>query len=288
MIWDLAALAAPFLLAALGGLFSERAGLLNIALEGLMLAGAFTAILVTQVTGSWLLGTLGGVLAALLFSALFALVHHRLKTDLFITGLALNLLIPTLITLASQALFQTKGALRLDPTPNLHLWPDGPTVFVLLALLAVPATAFVLTQTRFGLRLRASGATPELLLSRGLNPVRYQTAALLLSGLGAGLAGAALALSLGAFTPNLSAGRGWIALVALYLGYRHPWGILIACLLFAGAESLAQRLQGSQNLPTGFILALPYLLTVLALVAYSLLRRRFGPGRRRKTPPASG
>jgi len=266
----------PILLAALGGLLAERSGLMNIALEGLMLAGAFTAVLVTYLTGSWLLGTGAAVLMGIFWAALLSLVHHRLNTNLFISALALNLLIPTLATFTTQALFGHKGSLRLENLPGLYLGdlPYGISVFVPLALILTLLVGLFLAYTPLGIRLRTAGASPELLASRGLSLEKYRWIGLLASGALSALAGAALSLRLGSFVPGMSAGRGWIALVVLFLGYQKAWGLLAASLLFGGAEVLAHSLQLWIEIPTAVVMSLPFWVTLLFLTLYSKAHQR--------------
>jgi ABC-type uncharacterized transport system permease subunit len=274
----------PLLLAATGGLFTELAGILNIALEGLMLCGAFFSVAFTVLTGSLVWGVVLGVTASLLLALLFGLVSLYLRANVFITGLATNLLVPGLTTVIAFELFANKGVIRVPARlpvlsfPGLRSLPvlgeilSGHTFVVYASWLLLGLAWLVIYKTTFGLRLRGSGLDSATVRSLGLRPHRYRLASLLISGFTCGLAGAGLALSLGAYVPNLTAGRGWIALVAIYLGGRKPWGIFAACLLFGGAESLSNFAQGAINIPADFILAFPYLITVAALIAASMWR----------------
>jgi ABC-type uncharacterized transport system permease subunit len=274
----------PLLLAATGGLFTELAGMLNIALEGLMLCGAFFSVAFTVLTGSLFWGIAGGIAASLLLALLFGLVSLYLRANIFITGLATNLLAPGLTAVIAFELFANKGVIRVPGRlpllvlPRLHSLPllgdilSGHTFVVYAGWLLLALAWLVIYKTPFGLRLRGSGLNGETVRSLGVRPRRYRLAGVLISGFTCGLAGAGLSLSLGAYVPNLTAGRGWIALVAIYLGGRKPWGILAACLLFGFAESLSNYAQGAINIPADFILALPYLITVAAMIAYSMWR----------------
>jgi simple sugar transport system permease protein len=283
---DALAAAAPLLFAALGGLFTELSGLLNIALEGLMLIGAFASAAVAGATQSLALGLAAGVAASTLVAAFYGLVTIRGRANEFVTGLAANLLASGLAVVLSAQLFKTKGILALDLEPLPELAPAlagrlpflgkllfGHNALVYASWLAVPLAALVIAKTPFGLRLRAAGSNPRALLAQGLKPERYRFAAVLISGGTSGLAGACLSLSLAAYVPNMSSGRGWIALVAIYLGGRKSSGVAAACLAFALADSFANYAQGFLKVPSDFILALPYAVTFLALVAGAAIRR---------------
>ncbi|TVR34469.1 MAG: ABC transporter permease [Spirochaetaceae bacterium] len=294
MIFNAVEIMTPILLAALGGLFAELAGVLNIALEGLILAGAFAGILAGAASGSLVVGMLAGALAGGLLAAVFTFFSIRLRANIFITGLAVNLLAAGSIPFISTWMFGTKGVLRFPDLPRLPRLLEGVTsgvgfidsllfghsATVYLAWLLVPLALVALYRTPFGLRLRAVGAREDSVIIAGVDAVAYRRIAVLISGVAAGLAGAAISLRLGVYLPNISAGRGWIALVAIYLGYRHPIGILIAALLFGFTESLAGAAQGLLAIPGTVLLGLPYAITVVAMITYSALRAR-GQRRRR-------
>lgn len=273
----------PLLLAALGGLWSERAGVLNIALEGQLQTGAFTAAVIFLFTGNPVLAALGAGMVGLLFSLVLAWGHLKLKADLFITGLALNLLLPALAAWVSQGLFGNQGVIRSTQSSGVAVsfglpgWGsifDGHSAFFWVAGVFTAGTAFVLARTRFGLRLRTSGSKEELLASRGLSVGFYRTSALGLSGTLAALGGAALTLHLGAYVPGMSAGQGWMALAAVYLGFRRAGGVLAACLVLAASQLAAHSVQRFVDLPSGVFLALPPLITCVVFVVGSALRRR--------------
>lgn len=273
----------PFLLAAIGGLFTELGGMLNIALEGLMLFGAFFAIVFAGYTGSLLAGVLVGVAFTMLAAALFGVISLHLKANVFIAGLATNLLASGLTIVLAFQLFGHKGVLRFDVAglpilsiPVLNRIPVlgdlllGHSLFVYASWAIVVIAAVVIYRTPFGLRIRGTGRNAATIASLGLRPRSYQLAGILISGFTCGLAGAMLTLNLGAFIPNITSGRGWIALVAIYLGNKTPWGIVIASFVFGFAESLSNYAQGATNVPADFILAFPYLITVLAMIGYSV------------------
>jgi simple sugar transport system permease protein len=153
----------------------------------------------------------------------------------------------------------------------------GHNVIVYLTWLIVLLSAVIIYRTPFGMRLRGTGLNEKTIFSLGLNPKRYQLAGILISGLTCGLAGAFLAIRLAAFVPGMSAGRGWIALVAIYLGNMTPWGIAAASFVFGLAESLSNYAQGATQIPRDFILALPYLITVAAMILYAIWRHARSP-----------
>jgi ABC-type uncharacterized transport system permease subunit len=275
----------PFLLAATGGLFTELAGMLNIALEGLMLIGAFFSVVFAGFTGSLFIGVLLGIASAMLVAALFGAVSLNLKANVFISGLATNLLASGLTVVLAFQIFGNKGVVRFEIAnlPSLYvpalaripILGDlliGHNVLVYLSWLIVVLAAVVIYRTPFGLRIRGTGLGAPTITSLGLKPRRYQMAGILISGFTCGLAGAVLTLNLSAFVPNITSGRGWIALVAIYLGNKTPWGIVIASFIFGFAESFSNYAQGATNIPADFILAFPYLITVLAMIGYSIWR----------------
>ncbi len=291
----------PLLLAAVGGLFSEYAGVLNIALEGLMLFGAFAGVVTAAQTGSIAAAVLAAAAASGALAFVYGVVALRLRADIFVAGIATNLLASGLTTVLADRLFGYKGVVRFESFPSLApmvsaqaLEPLGPvgallrlfldqTPLVPLAWLLVAAAWVALEKTPFGLRLKGTGSAPEVVASVGIDPERHKIAAIALSGVACGVSGAALALSLEAFVPNLTAGRGWIALVIIYLGQRRIGGIVAASVLFALAESFSNYSQGFFALPSQIVLAFPYALSLVALVVYSIWSGR----RRRATgPPA--
>lgn len=273
MGWEI--LVVPYILAGLGGLLTEKSGPLNIALEGAMGLGAFAAAVVVLATGQWILTLPAALAVGLAAGYLQGLVRERTRSDPFIVGLSFNLLLPALTVILSQLWFGTKGTLQLPPAGDRGLLTTG-LLWVSLGLVGL--TWYLLARTPWGLRLRAAGLAPAYLRSRGVRPESYQLLALVLSGGLSALAGAQLVLRLGAYLSGLTAGRGWIALVALYLGARHPLGLVLAAVLFAGAEVGSQHLAGLHLLPEGVILALPYLITLGALVVYSGIQS-WGKGR---------
>jgi general nucleoside transport system permease protein len=257
-------LSTPLILAALGGLYSERGGVINIALEGMMLAGAFTAAAVTVFTHSPWAGLLAAVIAGLVVAALHAVVTINYRADQVVSGAAINILFLGVPALLSGALFESTGA-----TPQLPRDQTLPNTLVYLAFILVAVTAYVIYRTRFGLRLRAVGENPEAAMAAGVSVTRMRYAGVLISGALAALGGAYLSIGQSSlFTRNMTAGRGFIALAALIFGKWDPVGALLACLFFGFAEAVAIRMQGTIDIPNQFIQMIPYVLTMVVLAGW--------------------
>jgi len=269
LIFSTIRLATPLLLAALGGMFSERAGVINIALEGLMLAGAFTAAAITHYTGSPWVGLLAGILAGTAIALIHAVASIRFKADQVVSGTAINILMLGVPALLSGAFFLSSGSTPQIPRENLMPWTP-----VFLAFALVPVTWYVLFRTPFGLRLRAVGENPGAADAAGVSVPRLRYAAVLLSGALAGIGGAYLSIGQSSlFTRNMTSGRGFIALAALIFGKWRPVQTMLACLLFGLAEAVAIQEQGVGNIPVQFIQIIPYALTIIVLAGFIGLSR---------------
>ena len=263
-------LATPLVLAALGGMFSERSGVINIALEGLMLAGAFTAATVTHLATAngypapeWI-GLLAAIAAGVLVAGIHALACIKYKADQVVTGTAINILFLGVPALMSGALFDSTGA--TPQIPINHLLPIAPIV---IAFVLVPVSWYVLNRTPFGLRLRAVGENPEAADTAGVSVARIRYTGVLLSGALAAIGGAYLSIGQSSlFTRNMTAGRGFIALAALIFGKWRPVQTMLACLLFGFAESVAIQMQGVVQIPVQFIQIIPYVLTIVVLAGF--------------------
>jgi ABC-type uncharacterized transport system permease subunit len=263
-------LATPLVLAALGGLFSERAGIVNIALEGIMLAGAFTAAALTYAAGSPWVGLLGGIGAGLLIATIHALACIRYRADQVVSGTAINILMSGVPGFLSGALFLSSGS-----TPQLQKEQLIPYTPMVMAGLLVPLTWYVLYRTPFGLRLRAVGENPEAADAAGVSVASIRYAGVLLSGVLAGIGGAYLSIGQSSlFTRNMTSGRGFIALAALIFGKWRPVQTMLACLLFGLTEAVSIQMQGVVKLPSGedipvqFIQMVPYVLTIVVLAGF--------------------
>lgn len=280
LIWSTVRLATPLILAALGGMFSERAGIINIALEGMMLAGAFTAAAVTYAVGNPFVGLAAGMVAGMLIASIHAIVSIRYKADQVVTGTAINILMLGLPAFLSGAFFLSSGS--TPQIPKVHLIPWTPIV---IAFVLVPVTWYVLYKTPFGLRLRSVGENPEAADAAGVNVSRIQYCGVLLSGALAGIGGAYLSIGQSSlFTRNMTSGRGFIALAALIFGKWRPVQTLLACLLFGFTEAVSIQMQGAiklpaffatllrqspgDDIPVQFIQMVPYLLTIIVLAGF--------------------
>ncbi len=264
LIYSAVRLATPLLLAALGGLFSERSGVINIGLEGLMLAGAFTAAVMTHYSNNPWVGLLSAILAGIGVALIHAVACIRYRADQVVSGTAINILFLGVPALLSGALFESTGA--TPQIPKDQLLPLAPIV---LAFALVPVTWWVLNRTPFGLRLRAVGENPEAADTAGVNVARIRYAGVLLSGALAAIGGAYLSTGQSSlFTRNMTAGRGFIALAALIFGKWRPVQTMLACLLFGVAEALSIQMQGVSEIPVQFIQIIPYVLTIVVLAGF--------------------
>jgi ABC-type uncharacterized transport system permease subunit len=264
LLFSAVRLATPLLLAALGGLYSERGGVINIALEGLLLAGAFTAAVVTHYSGNPWVGLLAAILAGTFVAWIHGVACIRYRADQVVSGTAINILFLGVPALLSGALFESTGA--TPQIPQGQLLPLAPIV---LAFALVPATWWVLYRTPFGLRLRAVGENPEAADTAGIDVARLRYAGVLISGALAAIGGAYLSIGQASlFTRNMSAGRGFIALAALIFGKWRPVQTMLACLLFGAAEALSIQMQGVSAIPVQFIQIIPYVLTIVVLAGF--------------------
>jgi simple sugar transport system permease protein len=277
----------PLLLAATGGLFTEFTGMLNIALEGLLLTGAFTAILCAYFTGSTLLGILAAVLVSMALAALQGAITLKLRANVFITGLAANLFASGMTAILSYRIFATGGVITGGNIPRLGTIAvpfietaapggifSGHSAYVYASWALIAVCQAVLYKTPFGIRLRCCGQGAPALVSLGLKPGAYRFAAFLISGFTCGIGGSFLSLNRGVFVPNISAGKGWIALVVIFLGNRRPAGLFIAAFIFGLAEAFSHYVQGILNVPADFVLAIPYLSTLLIMIGMSVFRKK--------------
>jgi len=277
----------PLLFVATGGLFTELGGMLNIALEGMLLTGAFAAIAAVIMTGSFTAGIIAAIIASSILALLTAFTAIKLKSNVFISGLAANLLAGGLTVVMSQRLFNTRGVVPVRdfaalPVMNIPLIKDIPVIgnilsgyslYTYAAWLLLLVAWIIIFKTTFGYRLRACGKNAEALHSLGIKSDNYRYAAFLLSGIYCGIGGSFLSLNLGAFVPNMSAGRGWIALVIMLLAKRKPLLMIVIALVYGIAEAFSNYAQGVAKLPAELILAIPYVISLLAIVFASMWRK---------------
>jgi ABC-type uncharacterized transport system permease subunit len=254
-------IAVPYLFAAAGGVIAERAGIISLTLEGYMLGGAFAGVLGGYYSGSPTVGVLCGVAGGVLLALIHAVASIRFRADQVVTGIAINLFAVGITRFFLKLVFGSSSN-----SPRVSGFGSGfANPLVWLGLLATPIVAFVLYRTAFGLRVRASGEKPDAAESVGVNVPRIRYAAVVLSGVLAGLGGVYLALDQHQFTDQMTAGRGFIAVAAVIFGRWSPLRVGAACLLFAAAETLQIQLQGSHVVASQFIEMIPYVLTIVAL-----------------------
>jgi ABC-type uncharacterized transport system permease subunit len=289
-------LATPLLLACLAGLFSERAGIFDIGLEGKMLAAAFFSAAFASMSGSVWVGLLAGIGASLLLSTLHGLASITFRGNQLISGVAINFLAAGLTVLIAQSWFQQGGRtpslltgarfgeITLPFTKILGGIPylgriyaeliSGHSILVYLALFCVPSTWYILFRTRFGLRLRAVGENPAAVDTAGVSVIGLRFAAVAICGILCGIAGAYLATGLQAgFVKDMTAGRGFIALAALIFAKWRPWHALWATLLFGYLQAIALRPDIIESafgfkVQVQLLDALPYILTVVILAGF--------------------
>ncbi|MBA3518375.1 MAG: ABC transporter permease [Rhizobiales bacterium] len=280
-------IATPILFAALGELVAERTGVYNMGLEGTMLMGAFTGYFGAYQTGSLWLGVASAMLAGGLISLLFAFIVISMKVEQIVTGLAINLLGAGLSifwlrsAFAGQDMTPTIPFFATVPVPVLSWIPIlGPILFeqkilTYAAFLAVPAIGYFLFRTRLGLELRCIGENPKALDTKGLSVAVRQYGAVVFGGIMAGLGGAFLSVGSAArFVPDMTNGRGWLAIVIVIAGMWRPVPILIATLAFSFLDALQLQIQGiGIAIPYQLLLAMPYVVAILALI---LSRTRSG------------
>ena len=275
-------IATPIIFAAIGELVTERSGILNLGVEGTMLMGAFVGFVATYRSSSLWIGVLAAVLAGGVMGLLMAFMSSSLKVDQTVTGLALNIFGSGLAFYGYRVAFKdfvsenlpTVQTFKVIEIPLLSRIPVlGLTFFTqhmltYLALLLVPLVYFFLYRTKYGLELRCLGENPRAVDMRGINIHLYQYLAVMFGGMMAGLGGAFLTLaSAGLFVPDIAAGRGWIAIAIVIFGGWRPFPILAAALFFGLLDSFQVQVQGiGIHFPYQLLLALPYVLTIVAIV----------------------
>jgi simple sugar transport system permease protein len=260
----------PYVLAALGGTLSERSGVINLALEGMLLAGAFAGTVGAYFGGSPVLAVLCGVLGGALIAGLYALLVVRFHADQVVCGVALNLLVMGLTRYGLKLVFHSASS---SPTIEGFGFAWSASVFVGLSALAIIGVHVLITHSVYGLRLRAVGEHPRAAASLGVSVPLTRGAAVLLSGVLAGLGGAWLALDNHGFVDRMSGGRGYLALAAMIFGAWRPLAVSAACLLFGFADALQLNLQASTTWPRELVQILPYVLTLVVL-AFTATRAR--------------
>ena len=288
-------IATPLLLAALGGLLSERAGTFAVGLEGQMLTGAFCGVVALHLSGSIVAGLAASAFGAMLLALVVAVATVRFQTEHMVTGLASNILALGLTSFLLRAAGGSSGRAPVIRVPTLEAWAVpglahlpfvGPLLFqqpplTYLAFLAIVPVAVLLFRTRAGLALRAVGENPQAAFAAGTDPARVRIATIVAGGAFAGLAGAVLSLQqVGTFTDGMTSGRGYLALAALIVGRWMPLGAMVACLVFGAAEALSLRAQAFSLPVSSYVIQMTPYLAALAVLA--------GLGRGARLPAAIG
>ena len=281
----------PLIFAALGGLFTFQAGILNIALDGFMIIGAFSAVAAAYATGSLTAGILAGVVSSAALAAILALFNLRFRAHIFIAGIAVTFLAYGLTALLLKSLLGQDGVFT---SPNIPVFPalrvpgladlpvvgavlSGHTLLVYLAYLAVPLVAWSLYRTRWGLRVRMIGEAEDAALAAGIavDQIKFQT--LVISGVFCGLAGAYLSLGyVSLFARQMTDERGLVALAAIFFAKGRPVATTLVALMFGVATALAVRLPEITGAAPQLLQVIPYVVTILALVVVGLRTKRSG------------
>lgn len=279
LIFSTLRFATPLIFAALGGMFSERSGVINIALEGLMLAGAFTAAVVTYETSNPYLGFACGALAGGTLALVYAFACIKFQADQVVTGFGINILMLGVPALISSAVYDSAGSTQ--QIDRQFLLPElfNINLATVVALALVPICWYVFYKTPFGLRLRATGENPSAADAAGIRVNRLRYTAVILSGVLAAMGGAYLSIGQSSlFTRGMTAGRGFIALAALILAKWKPVPVLFACLFFGFTEALTiplanYKISGDETIPVQFVQIIPYVLTIIVLAGFIGLSR---------------
>lgn len=282
-------MSAPLIFAAMGGLFTYKVGLINIALEGLMTIGAFSSILFTFYTHSLIIGIVAGIIAGLLASILFALFVLGLKCNLIVSGLAINIAAISGTDYLLQVMFHTRGSfspenITMLPKFSLGIFEKIPLIgpmlsnqgiMVYVSILFVFIVTYVVNKTVFGIRIKATGENAIAAKSTGIDPKKIYLYTFIWSGVLSALGGIQLSLGyVGLFNQNITSGRGFMALAAIYFADGKPLLTTAACLLFGLLQALQYRLQIITKIPPQFPQILPYLGVVLVLWFISYKERK--------------
>lgn len=281
----------PILYAALACVITQQADILNIGTEGIMLTGAFAAVTVSFLTGSWVLGVIVAMLAGVLMALIMAVSHIKYKSDICAIGTAINMLALAITKFGIKQFLGTSGTFTspdIAPIPKIHIAAFDNNVYLngllnnwslmeVLGLVLVVVMWFVLYKTVWGLRLRSVGRFPLAAETAGINVTRMKYQVMIISGILGGLAGAHLSTGYSQmFTENMTNGRGFMGVAAMYFGGQNPVFALLGCLLFGFTDSIGGRMQ-SFGWPSQFVLMLPYIITVAVLaisMAQKMLRTR--------------
>lgn len=281
-------LATPLLIAAMGELVVERSGIMNLSVEGMMLMGALTGFMVSLNTGSLWIGLLASVFSGVLMALLLAFLSITLKVDQTVTGLALNLFSSGLTLFIFRALYDKHNAISeifpILPIPYLSEIPYVGEIFfshrglTYFAFLCIPVIAFFLNRTKIGLAIRSTGENPHAVETRGLNVSTLRYLAVIFGGMMAGLAGSFFTNGISSrFVPEITAGRGWLAIIIVIAGNWQPGRMVMATLIFALLDAFQYTLQGvGMDIPFQLLLAMPYVIALIILMSSQVRSRMPG------------
>lgn len=269
-------IATPLIFATLGELFCERAGILNLGIEGTMFFGAFSGFTAASLSGSLWVGVLTALVGGMLSGWLMSLFSVRLGVNQHVSGLGITLLMTALSLFGFRVIFGENRILpSIEPFKQLSIFPNNPVLgpifsqyaLTYIAIALVPIVWWIVFRTNFGLNLRSVGDNPEATDAAGINVYRLRTIALIIGGGLMAVGGSFLSVAqLGSFTFGIVAGRGWVCIALIIFGNWHPVKVFLGALLFGGVQALQSRLQVTGlNLPYELFLALPYIVTILAL-----------------------
>lgn len=276
----------PILFAALAAIITQQADILNIGTEGIMLFGAFTAVTVSYFTGSWILALIMAMVVGLIIAAIMGFAHLKYKADIMVVGMAINMLALALTRFLLNEFLNTSGSFYSDQiiafpklkfdflskNPVINSLFNNYSLFEIVGIIMVVVLWYILYKTVWGLRLRSVGLFPMAAETAGINVYKRKFEVMLYSGLLGGLAGAHLSLGYSnLFAENMTNGRGFMGVAAMFFGGGNPVLSWIGCLIFGLTDSIGSRLQ-SYGLPSQFILMIPYIATV-AILAISLARK---------------
>ncbi len=280
-------LSTPLLISAMGELVAERSGVMNLGVEGMMLMGALVNYMITVNTGRLWLGLLAATIAGGLMSMILAVMSITLKVDQTVTGLSLNLLSSGLTLFIFRAFYKTENVIDLFPQVPIPLLSNIPYIgeiffnqkgLTYFAFLCIPVIAFILNRTKIGLAIRSAGENPHAVDTRGLNVDKLRYIAVIFGGLMAGIAGSFFTNGISSrFMQEITAGRGWLAIIIVIAGNWQPLRMLIATLVFALLDAFQFTLQGiGTDIPFQILLSMPYIIALVALMS-SRVRSRM-PG----------
>lgn len=278
----------PILLAATGGMYTQTVDELNIGLEGLMLISSFFSIYIFSISGSVLTGIITGIAISVLMSLSMILFRIKLKANIFILGLATNLLAAGLVSFFGVKLLGSKGTVifgdlskttfLLYPLRNQLDFADSffgnISIFDFMAFAAVGISQYIIFHTSTGIRMRAVGLSKKTAVSVGINPDKNKIMAYMFCGIFCGISGAALSIPVNSFAAGMTNGRGWIALVAVILGRNNPIGIMFAALIFGFSSSLSNILQAGTEISPKILMIIPFMVTLFALIFSSISKNK--------------